>query len=81
MTTPLRVGVRLRVAIITLAVAASSCATKKETASTVTLKTTTTPGGTTAATATVGPAKKEGIKKFSDLIGKVKADSGLVPNV
>jgi hypothetical protein len=77
MTTPLRVGVRLRVAIITLAVAASSCATKKETASTVTLKTTTTPGGTTAATATVGPAKKEGIKKFSDLIGKVKADSGL----
>jgi hypothetical protein len=78
MNTPLRVGARLRVAFITLAVAASACATKKETASTVTLKTTTTPGGATAATATVGPAKKsEGIKKFSDLVGKVKGDSGL----
>lgn len=76
MNKTLRAGSRLRVAIITLAVAASSCATKKETASTITLKTTTTPGGSTA-TATVGPAKKEGIKKFSDLIGKVKGDSGL----
>lgn len=78
MNRSLRVGTRLRVAIVLLAAAASSCATKKETASTVTLKTTTTPGGSTA-TATVGPAKKEGIKKFADLVGKVKADEGLFP--
>ena len=78
MNKPIRAGLRLRVAIVMLAAVAGSCATKKETASTVTLKTTTTPGGSTA-TATVGPAKKEGIKKFSDLIGKVKADNGLFP--
>jgi hypothetical protein len=79
MNTHLRVSPRLRVAIAVLAaVAASSCATKKQTPQTVTLKTSTTPGGSTA-TATVGPAKKEGIKKFSDLIGKAKADSGLFP--
>jgi hypothetical protein len=76
MNKPLRAGIRLRVAFVTLAVIASSCATKKETASTVTLKTTTTPGGTTA-TATVGGAKKESIKKFADLVGKVKGDTGL----
>jgi len=79
MNTHLRVSPRLRVAIAVLAaVAASSCATKKQTPQTVTLKTSTTPGGSTA-TATVGPAKKEGIKKFNDLIGKAKADSGLFP--
>lgn len=73
----LRVSNYLRAALFTVAVVAGSCATKKQTAQTVTLKTTNTPGGTTA-TATVGaPGKKEGIKKFSDLIGKVKADSGL----
>ena len=57
----------------------SSCATKKPvTASQIlTLKTTTTASGTSA-TATTGPAKKEGIKKFSDLISaKVKVDKGL----
>jgi hypothetical protein len=55
---------------------ASSCATKKQAAQTVTLKTTNTPGGSTAV-ATVGPVKKEGLKKFSDLVGKVKGDNGL----
>ncbi len=61
-----------------LAVLATSCASKKQTANqTLTLKTTTGPGGTTA-TATTGAPKKEGIKKFSDLItGKIKADTGL----
>ncbi|MEN0056143.1 MAG: hypothetical protein AAGC65_20870, partial [Mucilaginibacter sp.] len=58
-----------------LAVLGSSCATKKQAANqTLTLKTSSGPAGTTA-TATVGAPKKEGIKKFSDLItGKVKAD-------
>src|SRR5882762_108714 len=61
-----------------LVVLASSCATKKHTANqTLTLKTTTGAAGTVA-TATVGAPKKEGIKKFSEVItGKVKADSGL----
>jgi len=55
---------------------ASSCATKKE-AQTVTVKTTSTAAGSTA-TATVGPSKKEGIKKFSDLIpAKTKVEKGL----
>jgi hypothetical protein len=78
MNKPLRVSTCLHAALFSLAVIASSCATKKQTTapSTVTLKTTNTSGGTTA-TATVGPAKKEGIKKFSDLIGKTKADNGL----
>lgn len=77
MNTPLRVSARLRVAMMSLAaLAASSCATKKE-ASTVTLKTTAAPGGGSTATATVGPSKKEGIKKFSDLVGKTKGDEGL----
>jgi hypothetical protein len=76
MNTSLRVSTYLRVAFITLAAIASSCATKKQAAQTVTLKTTNTPGGSTAI-ATVGPVKKEGIKKFSDLIGKVKGDNGL----
>jgi len=59
-------------------VLASSCATKKQTANqTLTLKTTAGPSGTVA-TATVGTPKKDGIKKFSELItGKIKADSGL----
>jgi hypothetical protein len=76
MNTSLRVSTCLRVAVVTLAVIASSCATKKQATQTVTLKTTNTPGGSTAV-ATVGPVKKEGIKKFSDLIGKVKGDNGL----
>ncbi|RYU89221.1 DUF5117 domain-containing protein [Mucilaginibacter terrigena] len=72
----LRVNTYLTIAAFTIAAFASSCATKKQTERTVTLKTTTTPGGSTA-TATIGAGKKEGIKKFSDLIGKVKADTGL----
>jgi hypothetical protein len=61
---------------IILAAIASSCATKKE-AQTVTLKTTASASGSSA-TATVGPVKKEGIKKFSDVIpAKTKVDKGL----
>lgn len=76
MNTSLRVNTYLGVAFFAIATIATSCATKKATDRTVTLKTTTTPGGSTA-TATIGAGKKEGIKKFSDLIGKTKADSGL----
>lgn len=76
MSTSLRVSTCLHVAVVTLAIMASSCATKKQAAQTVTLKTTNTPGGSTAV-ATVGPVKKEGLKKFSDLVGKVKGDNGL----
>ncbi|MDF2432457.1 MAG: hypothetical protein JWP44_2088, partial [Mucilaginibacter sp.] len=61
-----------------IAVIASSCATKKQAASqTVTLKTTATSAGSTA-TATIGPSKKEGIKKFSDVIpSKTRVNKGL----
>jgi hypothetical protein len=76
MNTSLRVSTYLRVAVVALAAIASSCATKKQATQTVTLKTTNTPGGSIAV-ATVGPVKKEGIKKFSDLVGKVKGDNGL----
>ncbi len=63
-------------AIFAVAAIASSCATKKE-AQTVTVKTTATTTGSSA-TATIGPSKKEGIKKFSDLIpAKTKVDKGL----
>ncbi|QHS54786.1 zinc-dependent metalloprotease [Mucilaginibacter sp. 14171R-50] len=72
----LRVNTYLSVAALTIAAFASSCATKKQADRTVTLKTSTTPGGSTA-TATIGAGKKEGIKKFSDLVGKTKADTGL----
>jgi len=63
---------------IALAVIAGSCKTKKEAAAqTVTIKTSSTATGSSA-TATISPAKKEGIKKFGDLIpAKTKADSGL----
>jgi hypothetical protein len=78
MNKTLRVNTYLQVAVFAIATIASSCATKKQTTDrTVTLKTTTTPGGTTTTTATVAPPKKEGIKKFSDLVGKAKADTGL----
>ncbi|CAN5504910.1 hypothetical protein BH09BAC6_BH09BAC6_29620 [soil metagenome] len=66
--------------VVTFALAiASSCATKKQTAAqTVTVKTTSTPGGGSTATATIGTTKKEGIKKFADLIpSKTKVDKGL----
>src|ERR1700744_5405989 len=75
----LKVNSYLCLTAVTIAIIAGSCKTKKEVAAsqTVTLKTTSTPGGSSA-TATVGPSKKEGIKKFSDLIpAKTKVDKGL----
>ena len=72
----LKVSPYLFKATIILAALAGSCATKKE-AQTVTVKTTSTSAGSTA-TVTVGPAKKEGFKKFSDLIpANTKVDKGL----
>ena len=72
----LRVSSYLCLSAIIFVAIASSCATKKK-AQIITLKTTTTATGTTA-TATVGPVKKEGIKKFGDLIpAKTKVDKGL----
>ena len=66
----------LFITTILLAVIVNSCATKKE-AQTVTVKTTSN-GSSSTATATVGPSKKEGIKKFSDLIPeKTKVQKGL----
>ncbi len=64
---------------VILAVLAGSCATKRQAASSqsVTIKTTATAAGATA-TATIGSPKKEGIKKFSDLIpSKAKVNKGL----
>ncbi|MEO3402284.1 zinc-dependent metalloprotease [Mucilaginibacter sp. CAU 1740] len=71
-------GIYMRGSVLALAVLAGSCATKKHAANqTLTLKTTTTASGTVT-TATTGAPKKEGIKKFSDLIpAKTKVDSGL----
>ena len=57
----------------------TSCANKKQLAlpPSVTIKTTSTATGSSA-TATIGPSKKEGIKKFGDLIpSKTKVDKGL----
>jgi hypothetical protein len=78
MKKPYFAGQYMRGAACIFAILASSCATKKHTANqTLTLKTTTGPAGTTT-TATTGAAKKEGIKKFSEVItGKIKADTGL----
>jgi hypothetical protein len=78
MTRFLRIRANLFVTAIVLAVIASSCATKKQAASqTVTIKTTATATGSTA-TATIGSPKKEGIKKFSDVIpAKTKVNKGL----
>lgn len=72
-------GQYIRGAAFMLAVLAASCVTKKQAANqTLTLKTTAGPGGTTTTATVSGAPKKEGIKKFSDLItGKIKADSGL----
>lgn len=72
----LRLKSCLYFSVMAVAILATSCATRKKTQTqTITVKAG--PGGT--ATATVGPPqKKEGIKKFSELIsGKVKPDSGL----
>ena len=74
----LRLNYVVTMAAAVLAITVNSCATKKQAAGqTVTVKTTSTANGSTA-TATIGPAKKEGIKKFSDLIpAKTKVDKGL----
>jgi hypothetical protein len=76
MSRSLKVNPYLFISAVTFVLIAGSCATRKE-AQTVTVKTTSTAAGSTA-TATVGPAKKEGIKKFSDLIpAKTKVNKGL----
>ncbi len=63
-------------AMLAVVLIAGSCATKKE-AQTITVKTTATSSGSTA-TATIGPGKKDGIKKFGDLIpAKTPVDKGL----
>src|SRR5476651_2579255 len=68
----------LYASMIAAAVLAASCASKKHTAQQVTLKTTATPGGSSATAVLGGPSKKEGIKKFSDIITpKTKVDKGL----
>ncbi|WP_259068754.1 zinc-dependent metalloprotease [Mucilaginibacter sp. X4EP1] len=78
MTSFFKTGQNLFVSALAIAILANSCATKKQAVTpTVTIKTTSTAAGSTA-TATVGPAKKEGIKKFSDVIpAKTKVDKGL----
>ncbi|HVW94476.1 MAG TPA: zinc-dependent metalloprotease [Mucilaginibacter sp.] len=74
----LRAHSGLYITAIAIAVIAGSCKTKKETAAqTVTLKTTATANGSSA-TATISTSKKEGIKKFGDVIpSKTKVDKGL----
>ncbi|MDB5089331.1 MAG: hypothetical protein JWR09_3325, partial [Mucilaginibacter sp.] len=78
MTKLIRTNAYLCLTTIVIAVIAGSCKTKKDaTAQTVTIKTTATAAGSSA-TATIGPAKKEGIKKFGDLIpAKTVVDKGL----
>ncbi|SHM67690.1 zinc-dependent metalloprotease [Mucilaginibacter sp. OK098] len=78
MTKLIRTNTYLCLTTIVIAIIAGSCKTKKDaTAQTVTIKTTATAAGSSA-TATISPAKKEGIKKFGDLIPpKTKGDSGL----
>src|SRR6185503_4053976 len=74
-----KISTGLFITPLLLAIIASSCATKKRVAGTetVTIKTTATPAGATT-TATIGPSKKEGIKKFSDVIpAKTRANRGL----
>ncbi|MGZ3871871.1 MAG: zinc-dependent metalloprotease [Mucilaginibacter sp.] len=73
-----RINAYLYITITAIAVTAGACKTKKVAATqTVTLKTTSTATGSSA-TATIGTSKKEGIKKFGDLIpSKAKVDKGL----
>ena len=74
-----RVNAYLFITTLAVAVIVSSCASKKQAAQTVTIKTTSTPGGGSTATATIGgSSKKEGIKKFTDVIPeKTKGSKGL----
>ncbi len=63
--------------LLTTAVITDSCKTRKQATQTLTVKTTSTATGSTT-TATVSSAKKDGIKKFGDLIpSKTKVDKGL----
>ncbi len=66
---------------VIIAVIASSCVAKKE-AQTVTVKTSSTAAGSSATATGLGHQKKEGIKKFSDVIpAKTKVDKAafLIP--
>jgi hypothetical protein len=78
MTKLIRANAYLCITSIVIAVIAGSCKTKKDAAAqTVTIKTTATATGSTA-TATIGTGKKDGIKKFGDLIpSKTKVNKGL----
>jgi hypothetical protein len=71
-----RINILLQATAFSIAALVSSCITKKQAAGSLTLKTTSSTGNATA-TATLSAAKKEGIKKFSELIGKAKRDTGL----
>ena len=73
-------SLRISVSLFILAEIFNSCASRKQAPAspqTVTVRTTSTATGSSA-TATIGPGKKEGIKKFSDLIpAKTPVDKGL----
>jgi hypothetical protein len=76
MNIPLRSSFYLRTTIVLIAVTAGSCVTKRQ-GQTLAVKTTSTAAGSIA-TAALGPGKKEGIMKFSDLIpSKTKVNKGL----
>jgi len=78
MSISLRAGAYLCIAALGVAAITSSCASKKKAAQTITVKTTSTATGSTATATIGGPSKKEGIKKFSDVIPeKAKVDKGL----
>lgn len=78
MSIPLRKHSYLCIATLTVALIAGSCATKKQAAQSVTIKTSSTATGSTATATIGGPGKKEGIKKFTDVIPeKTKINKGL----
>lgn len=80
MSLSLRLNVYLCIIAIAFSFVASSCFSRRKAAATqtVTLRTTATATGSTATATIGGPAKKEGIKKFADVIPpKTKVDSGL----
>lgn len=82
MTRSLQKGYNLLISTVVIVILANSCASKKAT-QTVTVKTTTTTAAgttttTTATASTAAPSKKDGIKKFTDVIPpKTKVDNGL----
>lgn len=74
----LRASAYLCMAALGVSAITSSCASKKKAAQTITIKTSSTATGSTATATIGGSSKKEGIKKFSDVIPeKSKADKGL----